>query len=144
MKVQNGWGKKTSALFTKSIFHLHNTQYDEKLIIWEDAPKTISAEDKLYLPVDSVIIAIFNSIDASTNWNFDKINALLQQKYNGQQIEIWDDLWFWGFITQKGTGDNRVFEWNENKYWALKETDKNPNVILEIRLLCTTFLNILN
>ncbi|WP_435524452.1 hypothetical protein [Chryseobacterium indoltheticum] len=29
-------------------------------------------------------------------------------------IEVWDDLWFWGFINQKGSSD-RSFEWNEGK-----------------------------
>ena len=143
MKNQNGWGKKTAALFSKSIFHLHNGNYSEKLRIWRDVPKTIASNDNFYLPVDAVIIAIFKKIDNSTNWEFDKINKVLKEKYNGQEIEVWDDLWFWGFITQNGSGDKRAFEWNENKYWAIKESDKNPNTILKIKNKAEEFLKIL-
>jgi len=144
MVKQKGWGQKTSALLSKSIYHLHNGEYSKELKIWDDVPQEIGKEEKFYLPVDAVIISIFNKINHSISWNFDKINSTLNKKYIGQQIEIWDDLWFWGFITQNGTGGNRKFEWNENKYWALKESDKNQNVIKEIRLKADEFLNILN
>ncbi len=140
---QPGWGKKTSALFTKSIFHLHNGQYDNELKIWNDAPKTIDENDDFYLPVDAVIIAIFDKIDSSKTWNFDNINKALKAKYKINQIEIWDDLWFWGFINQHGSVE-RKFLWNENKYWALKETDKNKDNIEEIKTKSIQFINILN
>lgn len=143
MKNQEGWGKKTAALFSKSIYHLHNGQYSENLKVWEDVPKTISNNDNFYLPVDAVIIAIFKKLDSSKNWDFDKVNKTLKEKYNGQQIEVWDDLWFWGFITQNGSGDNRAFEWNENKYWALKESDKNQKNILVIKKKAEEFLKTL-
>ena len=143
MKNQEGWGKKTAALFSKSIYHLHNGQYSENLKIWDDVPKTISNNDNFYLPVDAVIIAIFKKLDSSKNWDFDKVNKTLKSKYNGQQIEVWDDLWFWGFITQNGSGDNRAFEWNENKYWALKESDKNNEMIETIKAKAQDFLNLL-
>ncbi|MEW6005467.1 MAG: hypothetical protein AB1695_09150 [Stygiobacter sp.] len=143
MKNQEGWGKKTAALFSKSIYHLHNGQYSENLKIWDDVPETISNNDNFYLPVDAVIIAIFNKLDNSKNWDFDKVNKTLKENYNGQEIEVWDDLWFWGFITQNGSGDNRAFEWNENKYWALKESDKNPDTIKTIKAKAQDFLNLL-
>ena len=143
MKNQEGWGKKTAALFSKSIYHLHNGQYSENLKIWDDVPKTISNNDNFYLPVDAVIIAIFKKLDSSKNWDFDKVNKTLKSKYNGQQIEVWDDLWFWGFITQNGSGDNRAFEWNENKYWALKESDKNNKMIETIKAKAQDFLILL-
>ncbi len=143
MKNQEGWGKKTAALFTKSIYHLHNGQYSENLKIWDDVPNTISNNDIFYLPVDAVIIAIFKKLDNSKNWDFDKVNNILKSKYNGQQIEVWDDLWFWGFMTQNGSGDNRTFEWNENKYWALKESDKNNEMIETIKAKAQDFLNLL-
>jgi len=143
MKNQNGWGKKTAALFSKSIYHLHNGHYSENLKIWEDVPETIADNDNFYLPVDAVIIAIFKKLDSSKNWDFDKVNKTLKEKYNGQQIEVWDDLWFWGFITQNGSGGNRAFEWNENKYWALKESDKIQKNILEIKEKAEEFLKIL-
>jgi len=46
------WGNKTSALFVKSIFHLHNSNYPGKLKLWGDAPDTIAKENDFYLPVD--------------------------------------------------------------------------------------------
>lgn len=144
MKEQDGWGKKTAALFTKCIFHLHNGDYSEKLIIWEDVPKIVAGNDNLYLPVDAVIINIFKKLDNSKKWSFDKINKIIKANYSGKQIEVWDDLWFWGFITQKGSDNNRLFEWNENKYWALKESDKNPKSIAEIREKANLFLKTLN
>ena len=143
MNIQDGWGKKTAALFTKNIFHLHNGEYSDNLKIWDDVPNKIAEEDSFYLPVDAVIIAIFNKLNNS-NWNFDRINKTLRNLYYGQEIEIWDDLWFWGFITQNGTGNDRKFEWNENKYWILNETDKDPKMIAEIKKKSTEFLTIIN
>ena len=144
MLNQKGWGPKTSALISKSIFHLHNGQYSENLKIWNDVPKLIDDNDSFYLPVDAVIIAIFKKLDNSIKWDFNKINKTLETKYKGQQIEVWDDLWFWGFITQNGSGDNRAFEWNENKYWVLKESDKDKMKIEEIKNKCQEFLEIFN
>jgi hypothetical protein len=143
MKNQEGWGKKTAALFSKSIFHLHNGQYSSNLKIWDDVPKNINHSDNFYLPVDAVIIAIFKKLDNSKNWDFDKVNKTLKNYYSNQEIEVWDDLWFWGFITQNGSGDSRSFEWNENKYWVLKESDKNAKTIKTIKGKAEEFLNLL-
>tara|TARA_B100000508_G_C11457124_1_gene277283 strand:- start:15 stop:551 length:537 start_codon:yes stop_codon:yes gene_type:complete len=60
MMNQNGWGEKTSALFTKSIYHLHNGNYPTELQLWNDVPAKIEIDGKLFLPVDRVIISIFN------------------------------------------------------------------------------------
>jgi hypothetical protein len=143
MLNQKGWGNKTSALISKSIFHLHNGQYSDDLKIWHDVPKIITENDNFYLPVDAVIIAIFKKLDNTRKWNFENINLTLKENYKGQEIEVWDDLWFWGFITQNG-GENRKYEWNENKYWALKESDKSKMKIDEIKNKCFEFLQILN
>lgn len=142
MKDQYGWGKKTAALFTKCIYHLHSGHYSDNVKIWDDVPSTISDEDNFYLPVDTVIIAIFKKLDNSINWDFDKVNKILKEKYNGQQIEVWDDLWFWGFITQNSSTKNRKFVWNENKYWALKESDKSNKIIENIKTKAGKFLKI--
>lgn len=144
MKSQSGWGDKTSALFSKSIYHLHNNEYPKELELWNDAPKKLIEHDLFYLPVDAVIIAIFKNIDNSRNWTFSKINRTLKDYYCGNEIEIWDDLWFWGFITQIGTGENRKMQWNLNKYWTLRESDKDPKMIIEIEKKAEVFLNILN
>jgi len=143
MQRQDGWGEKTAALFTKSIFHLHNGNYSASLKIWTDVPNTISEVDGFYLPVDVVIRSIFNKLNNTKNVTFDNINKTLKSKYTRQQIEVWDDLWFWGFITQNSSGDQRVFKWNENKYWALKESDKNPKMIFEIKNKAELFLKII-
>jgi hypothetical protein len=143
MKHQNGWGEKTSALFSKTIFHLHNNEYPSELKIWSDTPKRLNENDKFYLPVDAVIIAIFKNIDTENNWTFSKVNNEIKKYYKGKEIEIWDDLWFWGFITQIGTGDNRKMKWNLNKYWTLRESDKSPKMIKEIENKAEIFLNIL-
>jgi hypothetical protein len=143
MQSQNGWGKKTAALFTKSIYHIHIGQYSEQVKIWNDVPETITDQDNFYLPVDSVIVSIFRKLDNSKNWNFDNINQILKVNYSMKQMEIWDDLWFWGFITQNGSGDQREFVWNENKYWVIKESDKSLEMVMEIKRKATEFLDII-
>ncbi len=144
MLRQKGWGNKTSALFTKTIYHLHNGKYGFQNSIWDDAPKFIDANEKFFLPVDVVIEAIFNRIDPTTKWNFHKINKLLQDNYSSEEMEVWDDLWFWGFINQRGSGLTREFVWNEPKYWALIETAKDETSINKIKNASTRFLNIFN
>lgn len=142
MQEQDGWGPKTAALFTKNIYHMHNGGYLKKLRVWDDVPKEISEKDKFFLPVDIVITEIFRKL-YQRNWDFNSINSYLGDKYKGKDIEVWDDLWFWGFVTQKGAGKNREFEWNENKYWSLKESNKDPETIKEIKEKAEEFLKIL-
>ena len=111
--------------------------------IWNDVPKTVEQNDEFFLPVDAVIISIFKKLDSSTKWDFDKINSKLKKVYTESEIEVWDDLWFWGFITQNGTGENRNFEWNLNKYWALKESDKTKLQIKTIERKAEIFLKLI-
>lgn len=139
LKGKSGWGPKTSALFVKSIYNIHSGKYDPKLRIWADAPSTISTNDQLYLPVDQVIIEIFKRIE-DKKWTFSSINKLLNKHYAGEQIVIWDDLWFWGFITQKVENKKRIFVWNQNKYWALECSDKTYTSIAKIEQLSLVFL----
>ncbi|MBX7205285.1 MAG: hypothetical protein K1X81_07655 [Bacteroidia bacterium] len=143
LKEQKGWGNKTAALFTKMIFQIHNGDFSEKLKIWSDAPNSITDNDKLHLPVDTVIISIFNELEKDTKWNFTEINDTLKELSSEMKIEVWDDLWFWGFITQIGSGYHRKFRWNENKYWMLQESDKCPAKIQEIQEKANQFLKIL-
>lgn len=142
MLGQAGWGNKTSALFAKTIYHLHNGKYGYQNVLWEDAPKVIDIKDRVFLPVDAVIETIFYRIDPSIKWNFHKINKLLQDNYSSEEMEIWDDLWFWGFINQRGSGLTREFVWNEPKYWALLETVKDEASINKIKDVSTGFLKI--
>ncbi len=90
----------------------------------------------------TVIIAIFKQIE-NTKWNFKKVNHVIGECYSGEDIEVWDDLWFWGFISQIGTGDGRKMGWNLNKYWNLRESDKNPKAISVIKNKSEQFLTIL-
>lgn len=143
MKQQIGWGDKISALFAKTIFHLHNYEYPSELRIWDDAPSDLDKNDIFYLPVDVVIVTIFKEISPK-NWNFNSINKIIKENYSGKDIEVWDDLWFWGFISQIGTGDGRNIGWNLNKYWANRETDKSPKMIEEIKIKTEQFLRVLN
>lgn len=145
LQNQDGWGSKTSALFCKSVFHLHCSDYDKDFEIWQDAPKTIENEDKFYLPVDAVIIEIFSRLNFKKN-NFKGINNFLNNdKYKSNDIEVWDDLWFWGFISQKTitNSNRRELGWNEAKYWILLETNKNQNTIQEIKSKTEEFIKIL-
>ena len=107
LKSQKGWGEKTSALFVKSIYNYHYIFQQDKerkeLKIWSNVPK-LNEDDKLYLPVDKVIKAIFNTLSPKSNrnnkpkdWSFDDINKTFQE-YSNKKIILFDDLWFWGFI----------------------------------------------
>ena len=112
---------------------LHIDEY-EKYKIWDDVPK-LEEGDMLFLPVDKVITEIFKKIPHPNpkrkNWTFNSINKTLNEKYSGSDMEIWDDLWFWGFITQLG-GEEREFKLNKDKYWVMKESNKDPQIINEI------------
>jgi hypothetical protein len=143
MQRQNGWGNKTAALFTKTIYHLHNGQYSDKLEIWHDVPEFDENHDQFFLPVDSVIIRIFRELDNSINWNFSNINLKLKKQFTEKEIEVWDDLWFWGYFSQKVNGNERILEWNENKYWTLKESDKKQATINQIKRHSEEFLKII-
>lgn len=144
LRKQEGWGDKTSALFVKVIYHIHNGEYDKELKIWNDVPSFNEKDDLLYLPVDSVIINIFNKIYPQ-NWTFKTINQKLlsTNTFKKIDIEVWDDLWFWGFLNQKGSSE-RIFEWNEGKYWMLRDSKKDKNSIAEIEEKSAQFNSILN
>jgi hypothetical protein len=143
MVDQPGWGVKTAALFTKSIYQLHNGSLSKELKIWNDIPQ-LTEEDKLYLPVDSVITCVFIKLNFPEPVSFKSINKFLHDNYSNKEIEIWDDLWFWGFITQKGSGINRIHTWNESKYWILRDSDKNPETINTIMIKAQEFIDIIN
>ncbi len=148
LRNKPGWGDKTAALFVKCIYHLHNGEYfidkdSEKYKIWDDVPKKLDKEDEFYLPVDGVITFIFKNLNNNRNWYFDNINQEIKKYYKNVEIEIWDDLWFWGFITQEVKNKKRSLKWNENKYWATKETDKNEEIIKEIKTKAQRFLSLI-
>jgi len=146
MNAQDGWGPKTAALFVKSIYHLHNGKYGgEELKIWNDAPGEIEDGDIFKLPVDAVMGSIFEKINPTgEKLSFAAANRRLNDMgYSATEIEIWDDLWFWGFFTQFGGGDDRQFGWNENKYWSQRDTSKDEKSISDIKSKAKVFLKIL-
>jgi hypothetical protein len=118
-----GYGQKTSALFVRMIFQIHHIDEYKKYKIWDDVPELINS-DKLFLPVDKVITEIFREI-SDKKWDFKKINNELQELFPND-MEVWDDLWFWGYFTQWviPQKERRRFAWNEEKYWASRESDK--------------------
>lgn len=146
LAAQKGWGNKTAALFVKSIYHVHHKDYDKNLRIWSDVPQRIGVDEKFFLPVDSVIKYIFEFIGFQGLNDFTKINSFLHdsKKYPAELMEIWDDLWFWGFITQKGGGRKRHLTWNCNKYWGLLHSDKNPETIRVIEQRSNEFIGVLS
>lgn len=146
LRNKPGWGDKTAALFVKSIFHLHNKEYGDELLIWIDAPSKIGNEEHFYLPVDAVIQFIFHKLEIPARTDFKGINSFLNRLglYKAELMEIWDDLWFWGFITQKGSGSDRVLEWNENKYWAYLHTSKNKEDIEVIQEKARIFIRLIS
>ncbi len=146
LKKCSGWGDKTSALFIKAVFHLRNDDYCKNCKLWNDAPQSIDMNDRIFLPVDTVIEEIFKKIGFNKT-TFIKINNEIDKYYKGTEIEVWDDLWFWGFITQRvigyGKEKERMFEWNLDKYWSLEHSNKDPFIIKEIEEKSRHFLNIL-
>ena len=145
LQAWDGWGKKTAAILVKSLYQIHNDKANKAVRFWDDAPP-LSRSDTIYVPIDSVIIHIFSKhFDARLN-NFGKINAyLLETKYKEpEDLLIWDDLWFWGFITQKGGGDGRkTTAWNNSKYWSIRDVPKESEAIGEIRERAKAFSRIL-
>ena len=153
LKKEDGWGVKTSALFVKNIYNLHYNDTFKKYKLWDDIPK-LKDEDRIYLPVDAVILAIFYKINPTPpKWSFSRINKQLKTfGFSNEQIIRFDDLWFWGFITQdnsKGNDENqeywdktRKMSWNTNKYWMIKESNKEEKYIAEIKQKTERFLEL--
>ena len=124
LKRQSGWGDKTAALFIKNLIDIHKSN-DESLHFIKDfeAPKS---QLSVFLPVDRVIIQIFDGLKQQHLYegacNFSGINKCLHSYMEFSEspdLLIWDDLWFWGFITQKVTDKKRVTQWNSAKYCSL-------------------------
>lgn len=153
LKGQEGWGAKTSALFVRNIYVSH-VGYGSEYKFLPGAPSEIASNDRLYLPVDAVIRDAFSLFYDIKGSYFYKINHVLQKAYTPEEMEIWDDLWFWGFFGSKiDTNElhegkrkrQRVFGgFNKNKYWAHQYTEKDSEVIIEVETLMKKFKNILD
>lgn len=138
---QDNWGPKTSALFVKDVYQIHHAFQLRSVRFWKDVP-SLEGEDEMYLPVDAVIKDIFTRIDKSLK-DFKSINKYLQANKKWRSSLLWDDLWFWGFITQKGSVSPRKLEFNKGKYWLQLHTEKDKTTINRIKKLCNQFITIL-
>ena len=149
-----GWGPKTAALFLRNLALIKQTQ-DLHGKFWSDIDcfdvKTIR------LPVDKVILSIFSKLTVSVEdptlrlKDFESINTYLKNgDHSPNDIVVWDDLWFWGYVTQKVVKNERdvLFSatskkmspdrshvWNASKYWSIFTAPKNSTHIAEIKRL---------
>ena len=142
LEKQKSWGNKTAALFVKAVYNTH-VGFAKDLHFWEDAPTSFQNGDELFLPVDAVILFIFEKLGKPCSLSFGGINNYLKQNFPKSDFVIWDDLWFWGFITQKGGGKLRTMEFNEAKYWNLLHSPKDAKSLAEITILSKQFLELL-
>jgi hypothetical protein len=129
LRMQCGWGQKTAALFVKNVVNIHRSDLS-RLHFFHDAKaqvRDIDTHERLYLPVDAVIKHIFYQGQSVPYNAFDSINGTLHDltREDPANMLIWDDLWFWGFLTQKTTGKNRTIVWNEAKFWAMRSHSKD-------------------
>jgi len=138
MKSQKGWGSKTAALFVKTIYLIHKDDAFKTFRIWTDFSLN---ENELKLPVDAVITHIFKEYFHDNNYksDFDGINEFFSKKHTeNDDFIIWDELWFWGFITQQNqinpnTNKNERInvDFNENKFLCLPYVEKDIDKIKE-------------
>lgn len=140
LRAQPGWGVKTTALLVKGVIQLHRGP--APLHFWPDAtPSTAPLEgNKPYLPVDQVILRIFKELGHPCPRE-DNINKALRERYSAEEMLIWDDLWFWGFFTQRGGGLDRELGWNPGKFWNQLSAPKEKEA--ELQLLAERFLGLL-
>lgn len=148
LKKHDGWGEKTSSLFLKVIYEIHNGRFID-YSFWDDVPNK-EATGRLFLPVDQVIDYIFKVVyDQKADLKFELINKILFDNYKKpEEILIWDDLWFWGYITQQSYKENgktkrKFVEFNDAKYWTLLNSNKDEDTIKITKIKSIEFLNLI-
>ncbi|MBB4513664.1 hypothetical protein [Paraburkholderia fungorum] len=146
LRRQDGWGPKTAALFVKNLGYIELEPTLRKRF-WKDT--SVVAGDNLRLPVDKVIAAVFKAlarrIPEAPAATIAGINGYLHDQlgYRDHDLLVWDDLWLWGFITQKNVkGGPREHRWNEAKYWAVPHAPKDALTIGRIKATSDQFLNL--
>ncbi|MCB9312501.1 MAG: hypothetical protein H6568_07015 [Lewinellaceae bacterium] len=134
LKAQEGWGSKTSALFVKAIYHIH---YGKLKVgkLWTDVPAFDYKVDKMMVPVDEVIKHIFMKLLRTRKMpSFARVNNEIKALGIVKNVDIWDDLWFWGFITQITKNKKRTLtEWNAGKFYSLLHSPKDENTVNDVR-----------
>jgi hypothetical protein len=142
-----GWGPKTAALFVRNLALIQRSPNLHGRF-WPDID--VMKDDEVWLPVDAVIIAIFSRLSPMIARpelnNFNRINRYLRHElgYSSTEMLVWDDLWFWGFITQRSTKGQtlRAYGWNEAKYWAIPHSPKDAASIKRIQNRAEDFLSL--
>ena len=61
-----------------------------------------------------------------------------------EDLIIWDELWYWGFIGTKGPRNNRKLDWNLPKYISLEGVSKTDRDIEQIKTKTEEFINVFN
>ncbi len=145
LRQSPGWGEKTAALLVRN---LAITEKHPALgsLLWPDVDVLMRAEVRL--PVDAVILAIFERLGPLRNGkvlrSFSAINSYLKSDlgYTSEDMYVWDDLWFWGFITQRSAPQQkqRIHTWNAPKYWAIPHAPKSAKEVANIAQLAHEFL----
>ncbi|EPR15834.1 hypothetical protein M527_23590 [Sphingobium indicum IP26] len=136
-----GFGDKTAALFVKALVDVHTLEINRDLRFLDDF--RVDSQDVIRVPVDSVITYIFRLITGRT-LKFSTINEIIRRSglHRESEATIWDDLWFWGFITQHGGGESRQLAVNEAKFWSILGSPKEQ--WSDIRRAAEKFIMILD
>lgn len=160
LKAKRGWGPKTAALFVRNLAMIEKNPALKKRF-WNDLE--VLKSEQINLPVDAVILSIFSrltekdlGLTKSLPNNFKSINNYLIKNlnYSSEDILIWDDLWFWGFITQNSKSDTprdsnsamqeRTHAWNAAKYWSIFYAPQDKASVDEIKTQAKEFLKIVS
>ena len=141
-----GWGPKTAALFVRNLAIIETSPHLRQRF-WADVD--VLKREELELPVDAVILEIFAHLGPLVRKDlksYKAINNYLRDEleYSAKEMLIWDDLWFWGFVTQrsasKAQGGGRTMGWNEGKYWSIPHAPRRQADIAQIMLLSREFV----
>ncbi|TWC59554.1 MULTISPECIES: hypothetical protein [Burkholderia] len=147
LALQPGWGAKTAALFVRNLAYIESTP-KLRAKFWRDT--RVLEGDQLRLPVDAVILTIFETLAPRINWpkaiSAPNVGRYFHNDlgYRDEELLVWDDLWFWGFVTQKTVqGRTRELGWNESKYWAIPHAPRDRQSIADIRRCSERFLKLI-
>ncbi|EPZ85227.1 hypothetical protein BURCENBC7_AP0641 [Burkholderia cenocepacia BC7] len=147
LALQPGWGTKTAALFVRNLAYIESTS-NLRAKFWRDT--RVLEGDQLRLPVDAVILTIFEALAPHLNWgkaiSASNVGRFFHRDlgYRDRELLVWDDLWFWGFVTQKTVaGKTREHGWNESKYWAVPHAPRDHQSIEHIKQCSKRFLKLI-
>jgi hypothetical protein len=142
----DGWGPKTASLFVRNLAIIEMTPRLRQGF-WADVD--VLKREEIEVPVDAVIMEVFARLGPLVGKDLKShksINYYLRDEleYSAREMLIWDDLWFWGFITQrsapKSQGGGRTVGWNEGKYWSIPHAPRRPADVARVMQLSREFL----